>query len=78
MKRSELRKQIEENIIEILNEDLSATEIAAKKSAIASAQDKIKTITAQLQTAKTPLDKKAAQDALALAKEKLIQANAMQ
>jgi hypothetical protein len=77
MKRSELKKQIEENIIEILGEDLSAIETAAKKSATASAQDKVKAATSQLQASKTPLDKKAAQDALALAKEKLAQANAM-
>jgi hypothetical protein len=77
MKRSELKKQIEEAIIETLSEDLSATEMAAKKSATASAQDKVKASTAQLQASKTPLDKKAAQDALALAKEKLAQANAM-
>ncbi len=77
MKISELKKQIEEIITEILGEELSPLEANAKKSAIAAAQERVKDATAQLQTSKTPLEKKAAQDALVLAKEKLTQANAM-
>ena len=77
MKRSEFKKQIEEIITEILGEEVSPAEANAKKSAIAAAQEKVKDATAQLQTAKTPLDKKAAQDALIVAKEKLTQAIAV-
>ena len=77
MKRSEFKKQIEEIITEILGEELSTAEANAKKSAIAAAQERVKDATAQLQTSKTPLEKKAAQDALVLAKEKLTQANAV-
>ena len=77
MKRWEFKKQIEEIITEILGEEVSPAEANAKKSAIAAAQEKVKDATAQLQTAKTPLDKKAAQDALIVAKEKLTQAIAV-
>ena len=77
MKLSELKKYIEENIVEILGEELSSAEINSKKSEIALAQEKVKDATSKLQTAKTPLEKKAAQDALVLAKEKLTQANAL-
>ena len=77
MKRSEFKKQIEEIITEMLGEELSPAEANAKKSAIADAQEDIKDATARLQAAKTSLEKKAAQDALVLAREKLTQANAM-
>jgi hypothetical protein len=77
MKRSELKQTIEEIITEMLGEEMSPAETNAKKSAIAAAQEGVRDATTKLQTVKTPLEKKAAQDALVLAKEKLTQANAM-
>lgn len=62
----------------LLSEEMSPAEAQAKKSAIAAAQERIKDSTKQLQTAKTPLEKKAAQDAIIVAKEKLTQAMATQ
>ena len=59
-------------------EEMTPAEAQAKKSAIALAQEKIKDGTKQLQTAKSPLEKKAAQDALVAAKEDLTQASATQ
>lgn len=77
MKKSELKAQIREEIIEILSEELSPAEANAKKSAIAAAQEMMKDAQSTLTTAKTPLQKKAAQDQMAVAKEKLAQANAL-
>jgi len=58
-------------------EELSPAEANAKKSAIALAQELMRDAQAALTAAKTPLQKKAAQDNLILAKEKLAQANAI-
>jgi hypothetical protein len=61
-----------------LVEEMTPAEAQAQKSAVALAQEKIKDATKQLQTAKSPLEKKAAQDALIAAKEDLTQASATQ
>jgi len=61
-----------------LVEEMTPAEAQAKKSAIAAAQESIKDATKRLQTAKSPLEKKAAQDALVVAKEDLAQAMAVQ
>ena len=61
-----------------LAEEMTPAEAQAQKSAVALAQEKIKDATKQLQTAKSPLEKKAAQDALIAAKEDLTQASATQ
>ena len=61
-----------------LVEEMTPAEAQAKKSDIALQQEKIKDATKRLQTAKSPLEKKAAQDALAVAKENLTQAMAVQ
>ena len=65
-------------LIRIVKEEMTPAEAQAKKSAIALQQEKIKDATKQLQTAKSPLEKKAAQDALVAAKEDLTQATATQ
>jgi hypothetical protein len=57
---------------------MTPAETQAKKDSIALAQEKIKDATKQLETAKSPLDKKAAQSALVAAKEDLTQATATQ
>jgi hypothetical protein len=72
MKLSELKKQIEDAIIEIL----SPAEQNAKKSATAAAQEDLKDATNDLRTATTPLEKKAAQDELTVAKQNLNKATA--
>ena len=61
-----------------LVEEMTPAEAQAKKSDIALQQEKIKDATKRLQTAKSPLEKKAAQDALVVAKEDLAQAMAVQ
>jgi hypothetical protein len=61
-----------------LVEEMTPAEAQAKKDAIALAQERIKDATKQLQTAKSPLEKKAAQSALVVAKEDLTQAMATQ
>lgn len=61
-----------------LVEEMTPAEAQAKKSDIALQQEKIKDATKRLQTAKSPLEKKAAQDALVVAKEDLTQAMAVQ
>jgi len=58
-------------------EELSPSEANAKKSAILAAQEELKDAQAALANAKTPLQKKAAQDRIILAKERLTQANSM-
>jgi hypothetical protein len=73
MKRTELQQAIEEIIIEIL----SPEEQKAKASAIASSREDIKDATNDLKTATTPIQKRAAQDQLNLAKKDLAQAGAM-
>ena len=73
MKISELQQAIEEIIIEIL----SPEEQKAKASAIASSREDIKDATNDLRTATTPIQKRAAQDQLNLAKKDLAQAGAM-
>ena len=65
-------------LIRIVKEEMTPAEAQAKKSAIALAQEKIKDATKQLQTAKSPLEKKAAQDAMIAAKEDLSKATAVQ
>jgi hypothetical protein len=65
-------------LIRIVKEEMTPAEAQAKKSAIALAQEKIKETTKQLQTAKSPLEKKAAQDAMVAAKEDLVKATAVQ
>jgi len=65
-------------LIRIVQEEMTPAQAQAKKSAIALQQEKIKDATKQLQTAKSPLEKKAAQDALVAAKEDLTQATATQ
>ena len=61
-----------------LVEEMTPAEAQAKKSAIALAQEKIKDATKEFQVAKTPLEKKAAQDQVNLAKQDLQQATAIQ
>jgi hypothetical protein len=61
-----------------LVEEMTPAETQAKKDGIALAQEKIKDATKQFQTAKSPLEKKAAQSALVAAKEDLTQATATQ
>lgn len=73
MKISELQQAIEEIIIEIL----SPEEQKAKASAIASSREDMKDATNDLRTATTPIQKRAAQDQLNLAKKDLAQAGAM-
>jgi len=65
-------------LIRIVTEEMTPAEAQAKKSAIALQQEKIKDATKQLQTAKSPLEKTAAQDALVAAKETLAKATATQ
>jgi hypothetical protein len=65
-------------LIRILKEEMTPAEAQAKKSAIALQQEKIKDATKQLQIAKSPLEKTAAQDALTAAKENLAKATATQ
>jgi len=65
-------------LIRIVTEEMTPAEAQAKKSAIALQQEKIKDATKQLQTAKSPLERKAAQDALVAAKENLAKATATQ
>lgn len=65
-------------LIRIVQEEMTPAEAQAKKSSIALQQEKIKDATKQLQTAKSPLEKKAAQDALIAAKENLAKATATQ
>jgi len=65
-------------LIRIVKEEMTPAEAQAKKSAIALQQEKIKDATKQLQTAKSPLEKTAAQDALTAAKENLAKATATQ
>lgn len=57
---------------------MTPAEAQAKKSAIALAQERIKDATKEFQVAKTPLEKKAAQDQLTVAKQDLQQAMAVQ
>lgn len=59
-------------------EEMTPAEAQAKKSAIALAQERIKDATKEYQVAKTPLEKKAAQDQLNVAKQDLQQAMAVQ
>jgi hypothetical protein len=73
MKISELKSQIEEFITEIL----SPEEQKAKASAAAAAQEDMKDAVNDLRTATTPIQKKAAQDQINLAKKDLAQAKAM-
>jgi hypothetical protein len=65
-------------LIRIVKEEMTPAEAQAKKSAIALAQEKIKDAAKQLQTAKSPLEKKAAQDAMTATKEDLTKAMAVQ
>lgn len=73
MKISELKSQIEEFIVEVL----SPEEQKAKASVAAAAQEDLKDATNDLRTATTPVQKKAAQDQINLAKKDLAQAKAM-
>ena len=61
-----------------LVEEMTPAEAQAKKSAIALAQERMKDATKEYQVAKTPLEKKAAQDQLTVAKQDLQQAMAVQ
>ena len=65
-------------LVRIVQEEMTPAEAQAKKSSIALQQEKIKDATKQLQTAKSPLEKKAAQDALVVAKQDLAKATTTQ
>ena len=71
-------KGVKNKLTGLLKEEMTPAEAQAKKSAIALQQEKIKDATKQLQTAKSPLERKAAQDALVAAKENLAKATATQ
>jgi hypothetical protein len=76
MKRSELKKYIEENITEILSE-ATPEELKLKQTTIANSNDQIKKLTQQIALEKDPKAKLELQARLAVEKADLAKANAI-